>query len=407
LLEETPSSDAPAEQRFAWAEAVETPAFVIDERPVRAALATVERIRREIGARVLYALKPLAHRDVLGWMRDHVDGFAASSLYEARFARAVLGPGKTVSITTPCFREDEIDSIAALCDHLVLNSLSQWQRFRSRLAGRTSVGLRVNPGLSFIADERYDPCRSHSKLGVPVAALAEAYSAGLAAWGDLEGIHFHTNCESESFTPLLETVRLLSRELDPLLHSMRWINLGGGYLLNDPATFGPMYEAVRFLRDRYSAAVLLEPGAALVRDAGYLVGSVVDLIPSGVITIAVLDTTVNHAPEVYEYQLQPEAVGHDLAHPHRYLLAGASCLAGDLFGEYRSTRPLRIGSRVVFVKMGAYTLVKAHLFNGINLPTLYTITNRGELLPGRRFTFADYLQRLGVDAVREDLRACI
>jgi carboxynorspermidine decarboxylase len=255
----------------------------------------------------------------------------------------------------------------------------------------------VNPGLSFTADERYDPCRPHSKLGVPVAALANAFSAEPAKWDGLEGIHFHTNCESESFEPLLETVRLLSRELGPLLRSMRWINLGGGYLLNDPATFGRLYETVRRLQDRYQATVFMEPGAALVREAGYLVGSVVDLIPSGVITIAVLDTTVNHAPEVYEYQLQPEAVGHDLAHPHRYLLAGASCLAGDLFGEYRSARPLQIGSRVVFVNMGAYTLVKAHLFNGINLPSLYTITNRGELLRGRRFTFEEYLQRLGAE----------
>jgi carboxynorspermidine decarboxylase len=386
---------AGAPDEFAWAQAVETPAFVIDERPVRAALATVDRIRRETGARVLYALKPLAHRDLLSWMRDHVDGFAASSLYEARLAREVLGPGKTVSITTPCFRDNEIEAIAGLCDHVVLNSLSQWRWFRSRFVGHSSVGLRVNPGMSFIADERYNPCRPHSKLGAPLAAMTEALTAEPEAWSSLEGIHFHTNCESESFEPLLETVRLLSQKLVPLLRSVRWINLGGGYLLNDPATFGPLYETIHFLRHRYPAAVFLEPGAALVREAGYLVGSVVDLIPSEAMTIAVLDTTVNHAPEVYEYQLQPEAEGHHLSHPHRYLLAGASCLAGDLFGEYRSARPLRIGSRVVFSKMGAYTLVKAHMFNGINLPSLYTITIRGELLRGRRFTFEDYLERLG------------
>src|SRR6478672_10260212 len=139
-------SQAEAEDELAWAQAVETPAFVIDERAVRQALAAVDRIRRETGARLLYALKPLAHREVLDWMRDHVDGFAASSLFEARLAREVLGPGKTLSITTPCFRDDEIDRIAGLCDHVVLNSLPQWQRFRARLAGRASVGLRVNPG---------------------------------------------------------------------------------------------------------------------------------------------------------------------------------------------------------------------------------------------------------------------
>jgi carboxynorspermidine decarboxylase len=143
--------------------------------------------------------------------------------------------------------------------------------------------------------------------------------------------------------------------------------------------------------------VFLEPGAALVREAGYLVASVIDLFSTGEAVIAVLDTTVNHAPEVFEYQLQPEAIGHSLTHSHSYLLAGASCLAGDLFGEYRSSQPLQIGSRIVFRNMGAYTFVKAHMFNGTNLPSLYTITASGDLRLRRRYTYADYLRRLALE----------
>jgi carboxynorspermidine decarboxylase len=401
LLDEVLSRHSAAEagNQFAWAQAVDTPAFVIDERAVRKALATVDRIRRETGARVLYALKPLAHRETLGWMRDDLDGFAASSLFEATLAREVLGPEKTLSITTPCFRDSDIDLIADLCDHVVLNSLSQWERFRARLSGRAGVGLRVNPGLSYIADERYNPCRPHSKLGVPIASLAEVAATAPEELAGIEGVHFHTNCDSESFAPLLETVRLVCERLDPLLRSLRWINLGGGYLLSDPAMFGPLYEAVRLLQERYPITVFLEPGAALVREAGYLVGSVVDLFASGDVTIAVLDTTINHAPEVFEYQLQPDAVGHRLSHPCRYLLAGASCLAGDLFGEYRSEGPLQIGSRVVFRNMGAYTWAKAHTFNGINLPSLYTVMTSGKLLLRRQFSYEEYRQRLGLEDV--------
>src|SRR5205085_8231082 len=120
--------------------------------------------------------------------------------------------------------------VAELCDHVVLNSLPQWRRFHDRLSGRASVGLRVNPGLSFIHDERYDPCRQHSKLGVPIAPLAEVAATAPEELMGLEGLHFHTNCESESFAPLLQTVRLVSEKLDPLQRSLCWINLGGGYL---------------------------------------------------------------------------------------------------------------------------------------------------------------------------------
>src|SRR5205823_4927723 len=153
---------------------VETPALVMDERPVRQVLALLDRLRRDTGACILYTLKPAVQRDLLFWMRDQLDGFAASSLFEALWGREVLGAGKTLSITTPCYRDDQIVPIAGLCNHVVLNSLSQLARYRSRLKGRTSIGLRINPELSLVADARFDPCRPHSKLGTSMAAVHEA-----------------------------------------------------------------------------------------------------------------------------------------------------------------------------------------------------------------------------------------
>jgi carboxynorspermidine decarboxylase len=248
-----------------WAREVETPAWVLEDDAVRGALAAVERVRRRTGARVLYAMKPLARREVLGWMRGGVDGFAARSLFEATLAREVLGNHGIVSMTTPGFREGEVERVGELCDHVALNSLSQWGRFRSRLRGRTSVGLRVNPGLSFVEDARYDPCRPHSKLGVPIATLAQVVDEAPEMLVGVEGLHFHSNCHAESFVPLLETVRLLVERLGSLLPSLRWINLGGGYDLTLAGALGPLREAVGMLRERSGAAVLLEPGAALVR----------------------------------------------------------------------------------------------------------------------------------------------
>lgn len=378
-----------------WAQEVETPAFVLDERAVRRALARVEGVRRETGARVLYAMKPLAQREVLAWMRGGVDGFAASSLFEATLAREVLRDGGIVAMTTPGFRDAEIEWLAELCDHVALNSLSQWGRFRSRLRGATSVGLRVNPELSFVEDGRYDPCRPHSKLGVPISTLAGVLEEAPERLVGIEGLHFHNNCHAESWTPLAATVRLVVERLGPLLPSLRWINLGGGYDVASLAALGPLQAAVGMLRERCAAAVLLEPGAALVRSAGYLVATVIDLFEAGGATVAVLDTTVNHAPEVFEYQYEPEVVGHAARHPYAWILAGASCLAGDVFGEYRFAAPMELGARVVFPNMGAYTFVKAHMFNGINLPGFYTVSTLGELALRRRFDYQDYLSRVG------------
>jgi carboxynorspermidine decarboxylase len=377
------------------AEAVDTPAYVFDAREVARALRAVGEARERAGGKVLYALKPLCFIDVLRWMAPHLDGFAASSLFEAKLARGVIGASGTVHITAPGLRPDEVEAIGRVCDHVAFNSLPQFRRFAGALAGRASLGLRVNPKLSLVDDERYDPCRPHSKLGVPLGQVARAFKQGKL--DGLDGLHFHTNCDSDDFGGLVATVRRLDDRLGPLLERLKWVNLGGGYFFDDPRGFGILAEAVGLPRSKYSLEVFVEPGAALVRKAGSLIASVVDLFRSGGKTVAVLDTTVNHMPEVFEYRFEPDVLGDHAEGEHEYLLAGGSCLAGDVFGEYGFDEPLSVGSRVVFPDAGAYTTVKAHAFNGINLPAIYTIDPDGRLERRRRFTYREFLSRCGLE----------
>src|SRR5262249_5272110 len=136
-------------------------------------------------------------------------------------------------------------------------------------------------------------------------------------------------------------------------------------------------------------------GATFVRDAGYIVATVIDRLTADGREVAVLDTTVSHMPEVFEYQFEPEVLGHDDEAEHEYILAGCTCLAGDVFGVYGFDEPLEVGSRVVFTEVGAYTLVKSHMFNGINLPTIYAWTESGEVVLKKSFSYHDFLARCG------------
>lgn len=376
-------------------EAVETPAFVLDEAAILRALAAAAALRDRCGCKVLYPLKPLACPFVLELMRPHLDGFATSSLFESRLARSVAGPSATVHVTTPGFRPAEIEALDALCDRITFNSLPQFDRLRPLLADPARAGLRINPRLSLVADERYDPCRPGSKLGVPIGQLARHWPKLRSGPDRLRGLHLHTNCDSDDWAPLRETVRRVEKKLAGRLEGLDWINLGGGYLLGPDARTGPLIETARRLADRYGIEVVIEPGAALVREAGSLVCEVIDLFRSGGRSIAVLDTTVNHMPEVFEYQFEPDVAGHADDADHEYLLVGSSCLAGDLLGLYAFPDRLRIGSRVVLPNLGAYALVKAHMFNGINLPTIYSVRPDGQLVLRRRFDYRDFLSRAG------------
>jgi carboxynorspermidine decarboxylase len=374
---------------------VETPAFLIDERRVVRELKTAARLRDDCGFKLLYALKPLTFEFVLDLMTSWVDGFATSSLFESRLARGVIGKKGTVHVTTPGFRPAELRELGQLCDSVAFNSLSQLRRLAGELEGTDQIGLRVNPQLSLVDDPRYDPCRRHSKLGVPVDRLLSQWRRQPELFDGLGGLQFHTNCDSTGFEPLHRTVLHLEEKLGDLLSLVKWINLGGGYLFNPGVRADLLAEAVHLLQTRYGLDVYFEPGAALVRKAGYLVTTVIDLFRGEGKSIAVLDTTVNHVPEVYEYQFEPDILGHDDNAGHEYRLAGSSCLAGDLMGDYAFRQPLRIGSRVVLTNVGAYAMVKAHMFNGINLPLVYSVTPVGDLVLRRRFTYEDFLSRCG------------
>ena len=374
---------------------IETPAFVYDTRVMRRLLTHTDDLRQASGCKALFSLKPFAYLDALALMAPHLDGFAASSLFEARLASQVLLGRGSLHLTTPGLRPDGVDEIASLCDFVSFNSLSQYQMHGEAVSRGASCGLRVNPQMSFVDDERYDPCRPNSKLGVPLEHLAEVLKREPHQVSGIDGILVHSNCDSSDLAQAQATVQYMHAKLGGLFEMVQWVNLGGGYLLDESESLEPLYETIRFLRSTYGLEVFVEPGAALARAAGYIVSTVLDVFESGGKEVAVLDTTVNHMPEVFEYGFEPDVLGHDDDADHECILAGCTCLAGDLFGLYRFHEPLRAGSKVVFNNAGAYTLPKAHLFNGVNLPTIYAISESGNMVLKKRFTYAEYAARWG------------
>jgi len=212
----------------------------------------------------------------------------------------------------------------------------------------------------------------------------------------ISGFLFHNNCESTDFNDLLETVNHIDKYLPKALKKISWINFGGGYLFDESENIGALAETISCLKSKYELDIYFEPGRGIIGDAGYIVSSVIDLFKSDHRNIAILDTTVNHMPEVFEYQYKTDIIGDACNGKYKYILAGASCLAGDIFGEYRFDQPLIIGARIIFKGVGAYTLVKASMFNGINLPSIYAYTLTNKLVLRRRFTYDDFLSRYEV-----------
>jgi carboxynorspermidine decarboxylase len=361
-----------------------SPAFVVDRETLLANLLALEDLKKQSGVRVLYSIKSLPLSRVLQEAQPYVDGFSVSSLFEARLAQEVLRKQGSVHLTTPGIRPDEIEALSAHCTHIGFNSPGQFRRFAPALGGNVSAGLRVNPKLSGLNDARFDPCRPHSKLGAAIEELAS-----LESWRGIAGLHLHNSFSATDYTTLTETLQKIERCLGDRLGQLEWINLGGGYLFGGMSDQRPFIDAARRLQSRYGVEVYIEPGKAVVGNTGYLIATVLDVFESDGKCVAVLDTSVNHHPEVFEYQRRPDLAEEVPAGGYPAILAGCTCLAGDLFGEYRFAAPLAIGDRVAFKHVGAYSLIKANRFNGCNLPAI-CIADGGRLECVKRFSYEDF-----------------
>lgn len=354
-----------------------TPAYVYDQDKIIQTLEILTEIKEKTACFSLYSIKSANMSGLLEIIKPYVSGFSCSSLFEVQLAKEILDDSQTIHITTPGYREDEWAQVLEHSDFVTLNSYTQAHRFSENINNVASCGLRINPEMNFVKDERYDPCRAHSKLGVSLNDIVNKEVT--IDWQFIEGVHIHNNFESINFDELKQSVHKVMLGLSANELNLKWINLGGGYLLNSQLDISPLIDTIKWLQDNYAVDVYFEPGKAITGQAGYLIANIIDIFKSEGKQIAVLDTAINHLPEVFEYQYQPKVMNACEKSDYEYRLVGGSCLSGDLFGDYFFDEPLEIGSRIVFENIGAYMQVKANMFNGINLPATYLLESDGVL----------------------------
>ncbi len=367
-----------------------TPYFLVDETRLTHNLEILRDVQERAGCKILLAQKAFSMFAVYPLLRQYLAGSTASGLYEARLGHEEFG-GET-HVFSPAYREDEWDELLQYADDIVFNSPAQVRRFapRARVAGK-SCGLRLNPEHSTQEGHAiYDPCSPGSRLGTTLAQFDESILPLL------DGLHFHTLCEQNS-DALEETVAAVEKKFGRWLPQMKWLNLGGGHhITRGDYDVGRLIRVVRHLRETYHVEVYLEPGEAVVLNAGFLVTSVLETLQNGM-DIAILDTSAAcHMPDVLEMPYRPPLrdAGQPGEKAHTFRLGGPTCLAGDIIGDYSFDAPLREGDRLVFEDMALYTMVKTNTFNGMALPSIVWRDKNGNCFLVRRFGYEDFKERL-------------
>lgn len=370
--------------------AISTPYFLVDETRLTQNLEILRQVADQAGCKILLAQKAFSVFSCYPLLRRYLAGSTASGLYEARLGREHFG-GET-HVFSPAYKPEEFEELLSYADHFVFNSPRQLQKFGpvAKAAGK-AVGLRVNPECSTQEGHAiYDPCAPGSRLGTTLANFDESLLPLL------DGLHFHTLCEQNS-DDLETTVAAFEEKFGRYLHGLKWINLGGGHhITRKDYDRQRLVRIVKHLKETYQVEVYLEPGEAVVLNAGFLVTSVLETLHNGM-DIAILDTSAAcHMPDVLEMPYRPplQNSGESGEKAYTYRLGGPTCLAGDVIGDYSFGAPLNEGDRLVFEDMALYTMVKTNTFNGMPLPAIVWRDANGQEKLVKAFGYEDFKNRL-------------
>jgi len=369
---------------------IPTPCFVVDAARLQRNLDTLASVKARTGCKILLALKGFAMWSLFPMIGKKLDGVCASSPWEARLGREEFN--REVHAFAAAYSEADLRELLILCDEIDFNSFAQWNRFKhffQPLENKVKAGLRINPECSTGRTALYDPCAPKSRLGITRDQFDGESLDGIS------GLHFHTLCEQNA-DALEITLKAVEEKFGEFLPQMEWVNFGGGHhITRADYDMDLLCKLINDFKAKYGVQVILEPGEAVALNAGVLITTVLDVVQNAG-EIAILDCSCTcHMPDVLEMPYRPNISGAEASGEKKYTyrLAGMSCLAGDVIGDYSFDQPLQPGDRLIFEDMAHYTMVKTSMFNGIQHPSI--AIQRGDKVEiVREFHYEDYKNRL-------------
>jgi len=366
-----------------------SPCFVCEEELLEKNLKLLKKVQDEANVNILLALKGFALYSSFDLCRQYLKGCCASGLNEAILAYEEFG--KEVHTYSPAFKPNEFDAITKISNHIVFNSFNQLELYKDKIQANNSIGIRVNPEVSTVEVDLYNPCAPYSRLGTPLKNFPDKLPE------IIEGLHFHALCE-QNVDALNQVLTKFEENFKQYFSKLKWINFGGGHhITREDYDVEDLIKLLQTFKEKYPhLKIYLEPGEAVGWQTGYLEATVLDIVDNGM-KIAILDTSAEcHMPDTLAMPYRAEIRGAGLPNEKQftYRLGGNTCLAGDIIGDYSFEKPLQIGDKIILEDMIHYTMVKTTTFNGINLPSIAIKRKNGYIDIIRDYGYESYKDRL-------------
>ena len=370
---------------------IPSPCYICEEALLEKNLELLDYVQKESGAKIILALKGFAMHSTFPLVQKYLKGCTASGLHEALLAHEKFDG--EVHTYSPAYKEEDIKEIARISDHIVFNSPNQLFRFKDlvkEINPDVELSLRINPEVSSSPKDIYNPCGIYSRLGTTLANFDEAVLP------HLDGLNFHALCE-QNVDALEEVLLAFEKNFSDYFATLKYINFGGGHhITKEGYDVEKLIRIIKEFKAKYNVDVYLEPGEAVGWQTGFLLSTVLDTFHNGM-DLAILDTSAEaHMPDTLAmpYRADVRGSGEAGEKKYTYRLAGNTCLAGDIMGDYSFDTPLDVGDKIIFEDQIHYTFVKNTTFNGIKLPSLAILRKDGTLDVIKEFGYDEYKNRL-------------
>ncbi|PSU49358.1 carboxynorspermidine decarboxylase [Photobacterium frigidiphilum] len=366
---------------------LKTPYFMIDESKLVANLEKAKLLKELSGVKLVLALKCFSTWGVFDLIKPYLDGTTSSGPYEVKLGYETFG-GETHAYSVG-YSEDDVKDVAEICDKMIFNSQNQLAAYRHLVEGKASLGLRLNPGVSYAGQDLANPARQYSRLGVQWDHI------DAAVFDNLDGVMFHMNCENKDEDAFIGLLNDISDKFGKHLDKLDWVSLGGGVFFTWPGyNIEKLAAALKTFSEKHGVQLYLEPGEAIITKTADLVVTVVDIVENEIKTAIVDSATEAHRLDTLIYDEPASIAEASEQGGHQYVIGSCSCLAGDQFCVTQFDEPLKIGQRLHITDSAGYTMVKLNWFNGLKMPSIYCERANGEIDKLNEFGYDDFKRSL-------------
>ncbi|MHA2938232.1 carboxynorspermidine decarboxylase [Vibrio sp. RC27] len=364
-----------------------TPYFMIDESKLIRNLEIAARLKTLSGVKLVLALKCFSTWGVFDIIKPYLDGTTSSGPYEVKLGHETFG-GETHAYSVG-YSERDVVEVADICNKMIFNSQSQLAAYRHLVEGKASIGLRLNPGVSYAGQDLANPARTYSRLGVQTNHIEPA------VFETIDGVMFHMNCENKDADAFIWLLDSISNDFGEYLDQLDWVSLGGGVFFTWPDyEIEKLAAALRAFADKHGVQLYLEPGEAIITKTTDLVVTVVDIVENEMKTAIVDSATEAHRLDTLIYNEPAEILEASENGQYEYVIGSCSCLAGDQFCVAKFDQPLEIGQKLHILDSAGYTMVKLNWFNGLKMPSVYCQRQDGRIEKLNEFGYDDFKRSL-------------